>query len=126
MTGLVTSGSDLFISTSAKWPCEWDAEKFLFLASDKWKSYGAVYRMTTPGHVSATTNWTEGPTTFEFTIRGTEVAIAQDGTQLVIAVLTGPLAEGVSARSELKLEKWGDGIYGRFRGAAIDGTIQGP
>ncbi len=124
VTGLVTSGPDLFISTSAKWPCEWDAEKFPFLAPDKWRSYGSVYRMSMPGHFGATTNWTDGPTTIEFTIRGAEVSIAQDGKQLASAALTGPLAERVSALTDLKLAKWGDGIYGRFSGTAIDGTIK--
>ncbi|MBC8356176.1 MAG: hypothetical protein H8E66_29720 [Planctomycetes bacterium] len=124
VTGLVASGPDLFISTSAKWPCEWDAKSFPFLAPDKWKSYGSVYRMSMPGHLGATTNWTEGPTTIEFTIRGTEVSIAQDGQQLVSATLTGPLAERLNALSDLKPAIWGDGIYGRFNGAAIDGTIK--
>ena len=50
VTSLVTIGRDLFISTSAKFPCEWNAEQFPFLAPDKWKSYGSVYRMTMPGH----------------------------------------------------------------------------
>lgn len=123
VTSLVTSGTDLFISTSAKWPCEWDAEKFPFLAPDKWKAYGSVYRMTMPGHLGATTKWTDGPTTIEFTIRGAEFAIAQDGEQLAAATATGPLAERLRGMTGLEPAKWGDGIYGKFRGKVIEGTM---
>jgi len=121
VTSLVTSGTDLFISTSAYSPWEWDAKKYPFLAPDKWKSYGTVHRMTMPGHLGATTKWTDGPTVVEFTIRGSEITIAQDGKRLASTTLTGPLAEQLRAVSGLKNVKWGDGIYGRFSGKAIDG-----
>ena len=123
VTSLIPSGPDLFIATSAKWPCDWDAEKFPFLARDKWKSYGTVYRMTMPGHLGAVTEWTDGPTTIEFTISGSEITIAQDGKRLAATTLTGPLAERLSALSKLKNINWGDGIYGRFSGSAIEGSI---
>ena len=58
-TSLIPSGPDLFIATSAKWPCDWDAQKFPFLAPDNWESYGKVYRVTMPGHLGAATHWTE-------------------------------------------------------------------
>ena len=124
VTSLIPTGPDLFVATSAKWPCEWNAEKFPFLAPDKWKSYGSVYRTTMPGHLGAVTQWTDGPTTIEFTIRGSEITIAQDGKQLAATTLTGPLAEHVSAMSQFSNIKWGDGIYGRFSGAAIDGNVK--
>ncbi len=53
ITSLVTSGSDLFVSTSAKAPCQWDPDRFPFLAGNKWKAYGAVYQLTMPGHLGA-------------------------------------------------------------------------
>jgi len=93
VTSLVTCGPDLFISTSAKWPAEWDANKFPFLAPEKWKSYGSVYRLTMPGHLGAAIKWTDGPTKLEFTIRGSKVSIAQDGEKLAAVTLTGPLAK---------------------------------
>jgi len=124
VTSLIPSGRDLFIATSAKWPCDWDAEKFPFLAPDKWKSYGTVYRMTMPGHLGAPTQWTDGPTTIGFTIRGSEITIAQDGKQLAATTLTGPLAERLRALSQLSNVKWGDGIYGRFSGMVIDGNVK--
>jgi hypothetical protein len=126
VTSLVCCGPDLFISTSAKSPCQWDPKQFPFLAPDKWKSYGAVYRMTMPGHLSATTNWTEGPTTIEFTIRGSDIAITQDGQELAAATLSDPLAGRTRALTQLKNVQWGNGIYGRFNGTAINGTVSTP
>ena len=32
-----------------------------------------------PGHLGATTKWTDGPTTIEFTIRDSDMTIAQVG-----------------------------------------------
>ena len=124
VTSLVTNGEDLTISTSAKWPCEWDAKKFPFLAAKKWKSYGSVYRMTMPGHLSATTKWTDGPTRFEFTIRGSEITITQDGRPLAATTLTGAPAKHIRGFSGLKNATWGKGIYGRFRGISIGGRIE--
>lgn len=126
VTSLVTSGPDLFISTSAKWPAEWDANKFPFLAPEKWKSYGSVYRLTMPGHLGAATKWTDGPTKVEFTIRGSRISIAQDGEPLAAFTLTGPLAERLATMTRLKNLRWGDGIYGRFSGKAIDGVVNVP
>jgi hypothetical protein len=122
VTSLVTSSTDLFISTSAYSPWEWNAEKYPFLAPDRWKSYGTVYRMAMPGHLGAATKWTDGPTVMEFTIRSSEITIAQDGKRLATTKLTGPLAERLRSVSKLKNVKWGNGIYGRFNGRAIDGT----
>lgn len=43
------TGPSLFVSTSAKSPMEWQPENFPFLAPEKCKSYGEVYRLTMPG-----------------------------------------------------------------------------
>lgn len=123
VTSLIANGPDLFISTSAKSPYEWAPKKYPFLAPEKWKSYGKVYRATMPGHLAAPTKWTDGPTTIEFMIRGREIAIQQDGKLLATATLTGLLAEQLGKVTELKNAKWGDGIYGRFGGATIKGSI---
>ena len=123
VTSLVANGPDLFVSTSAKSPCRWDAERFPFLAPDKWKSYGSVYRITMPGHLGAPTRWTDGPTALEFTIRGADVTISQDGRQLATTRLTGRLAERLRATAGFRGVTWGEGIYGTFRGTAIEGRI---
>ena len=123
VTSLVPSGPDLFISTSCKGPEEWKPEKFPFLAPEKWKSYGKVYRVTIPGHLAAPTKWTDGPTTIEFIIRGAELIIQQDGKRLATTTLTGSLAEQLGKVKQFKNIKWGDGIYGRFGGVSIKGEI---
>lgn len=124
VTSLVTSGPDLFVATSAKDPCEWDAGKFSFLAPDKWKSYGTVYRLTTPGHLGASTAWTTGSTAFELTLSDKSMSISQDGRKLTETTVTGPLAERLRSVSRLKPVRWGEGIYGRFSGPKLDGMVR--
>ena len=92
VTSLVPSGPDLFIATSAKAPRLWEPGKYPFLTPDKWRSYGKVYRATMPGHLSASTKWTDGPTKLEFIIREREMSIRQDGDLLATSPLTGSLA----------------------------------
>ncbi len=123
VTSLITSGADLFISTSAKSPYEWNPKPFPFLAPDKWKSYGKVYRTTMPGHLAAPTKWTDGPTTIEFIIQGSKIAIDQDGKRTAATNVTGAIAEQLGKLKRLKDVEWGDGIYGSFGGASIKGTI---
>lgn len=123
VTSLVTSGTDLFVATSAKDPCEWDANRFPFLAPDNWKSYGTVYRLTTAGHLGANTTWTTGPTKFELSVRGNVMAISQDGRKLAETTVKGQLAEQLQAVTQLKTVRWGDGIYGRFAGAQLQGRV---
>jgi hypothetical protein len=123
VTSLVTGGDSLFVSTSAKSPSVWNPEQNPFLAPDKWKSYGTVYRLTMPGHLSATTKWTDGPTTLEFTIRDASIKILQDGHPLATATVTGPLAEQLGSLKKLKPVKWGTSIYGKYGGKSIQGTL---
>ncbi|HUE86478.1 MAG TPA: hypothetical protein VMO26_10410 [Vicinamibacterales bacterium] len=123
VTSLVTSGDSLFVSTSAKDPCEWNPDQNPFLAPDKWKSYGSVYRLTMPGHLGASTAWTNGPTKLDLTIRGAELSIAQDGKQLATAPVPGPLGEKLRRLSKLKPVQWGNGLYGKFSGNRLEGTV---
>ena len=123
VTSLIPNGPDLFLSTSSKGVDKWKPQEFPFLAPEKWKSYGKVYRVTMPGHLAAATAWTDGPTTIEFIIRGPEVVIRQDGQRRASTTLTGALAEQLNKLKELKNVTWGDGIYGRFGGVSIEGNI---
>jgi hypothetical protein len=123
ITSLVTSGDSLFVSTSAKYPCEWNAEAFPFLADDKWKSYGSVYRMKVPGHLGAKAEWTSGATVFEFTVSGREMTISQDGKRIGSTVISGTLAQKLEQPPKLKPVRWGAGIYGGFNGLRIDGKL---
>lgn len=123
ITSLVTSGDSLYVSTSAKGPSEWEPERYPFLAPDRWKSYGAVYRVTTPGHLGAATAWTDGPTTFELSIQGRRMTIAQDGERLATADVAGPLGDKLPGLARLKPIRWGDGLYGRFSGVTLEGDV---
>ncbi len=120
VTSLVASGPDLFVSTSAKSPFEWDPQSFPFLAPDKWKSYGKVYRLTIPGHLAAPTKWTDEKTTLQFTIQGSQIAIHQDGRQIAETTVTGSLGEQLRKLERLKNLTAGSGIYGSFGGVSIE------
>ena len=124
VTSLVPSGPDLFISTSSKAPFEWDAEKHPFLAPDKWTSYGKVYRANMPGHLSASTKWTDGPTKLEFVIGERKMSIWQDGVLLATSSLIGALAEQTDKAGSLNDVTWGSGIYGPSGCAALEGVIR--
>ena len=123
ITSLVTSGDSLFVSTSAKYPCEWNADTFPFLAEEKWKSYGSVYRMKIPGHLGAKAEWTSAATVFEFTVSGREMTISQDGKRIGSTTISGALAKKLERQPKLKPVRWGTGIYGGFNGLRIDGKL---
>lgn len=122
VTSLVTSGDSLFVSTSAKGPSAWSPKENPFLAPEKWKSYGAVYRVAMPGHLGAATAWTDGPTTLALTIRGNRMSIAQDGKPLATTTVTDRLGDMLRGLGKLKPVRWGEGIYGRFNGVALKGS----
>ncbi|MCK5805525.1 MAG: hypothetical protein KAI66_22020 [Lentisphaeria bacterium] len=125
VTSLVASEGALFISTSAKWPCKWDAKTAPFLAPDKWKSYGTVHRMVMPGQLSAVTKWTNRPIQIEFVVNGAEITIVQDGKQLAQTTLSGALGESLKTMTKLDKISWGSGIYGPFNGLTIKGSTSG-
>ena len=125
VTSLVANGADLFVSTSSKGVDKWNPEAFPFLAPEKWKSYGKIYRVTIPGHLAAPTKWTNGPTRLEFIISDDEITITQDGARLATTRLDGPLAEQLGKLKHFKTIQWGSGIYGHFDGVSLRGTIAG-
>jgi hypothetical protein len=124
VTSLIPNGVNLIAATSAKSPFEWDAKAFPFLAPEKWKSYGMVYRLTMPGHLDVPTRWTDGPTTLEFTIDSEAIVITQDGERLVSKRLSGPEAKWLGSVKKLSEVTWGNGIYGRYGGVAIEGDFE--
>jgi len=126
VTSLVPSGSNLFIATSAKSPYEWKPDKYPFLTPDKWKSYGKIYRATMPGHLSASTKWTEGPTKLEFVIGDGKMSIRQDSVVLATTRLTGSMVERIGNVGSLKGVKWGSGIYGPQGCVSLKGVISNP
>lgn len=123
VTSLVPHGSDLFVSTSAKDPCVWDEKRAPFLAPENWKSYGSVFRLSMPGHAGGATNWTDGPTRFEFRISGDSMTIRQDGRQIAKAKVAGSPCDKTFETEKIV---WGKGLYGPFGGKLIETELIRP
>jgi hypothetical protein len=123
VTSLIPNGASLIAATSSKSPAPWEADAFPFLGPEKWKSYGTVYRLSMPGHLGAPAKWTEGPTTFSFLIDSNRMAISQDGKPLADAALPEDLAAPLRRVKGLDDLKWGSGVYGRFAGVGINGSV---
>ncbi|HPA44786.1 MAG TPA: hypothetical protein PLG59_12270 [bacterium] len=117
VTSLVVLGPSLMISTSAKWPSEYDS-KFAFLSDDRWKEYGAVTRLDIPGHLSAPLRWTDGPTELRFIIKDNRMRIVQDA-QVLAEVGIPEQWDVVTDTAPFKSIMWEDGIYGPFGGATL-------
>ena len=76
-----------------------------------------------PGHLTASTKWTDGTTKLEFTIQAGQMAIHQDGRQIAVTSVAGSLGKNLKQFKTVKNVKWGEGIYGRFGGASLDGRV---
>ncbi len=111
VTSLVPLGDALFISTSSKGGTPWEP-KFAFLANDKWKEYGKVYRYRKPGSLAAHTEWKNDPTTLEFQFTGDRMTIRQDGKQLGSTQFKAKPAAAIAPQKT----QWGQGVFGKFRG----------
>ena len=81
VTSLVPMGNAMYISTSSKGGYVYEP-KYTFLANEKWKEYGSVYKVIRPGALAVATQWTTGKTNFEFKIRQGNIEIYQDGKLL--------------------------------------------
>jgi len=120
VTSLVPLGQSLYVSTSAKSPVEWQPE-YTFVGDDRWLEYGVVYRLTTPGSLSAPVRWTGEPTRLEFICGENGMAIVQDGRRLAAGPpldMTGTV--GVSGEDVT----WGRGVFGQYGGLTLDGQIE--
>ncbi len=122
-TSLVSVGDSLYVSTSTKGPGEWKPE-YEFVGDDKWKEYGTVHRLKTPGHLSASLQWQDGPMELQFVISGDELRIMQDGKELGSAKLGAELAAAIATAGGPADVKWGSGVFGQFAGAALDGSVE--
>jgi hypothetical protein len=117
VTSLVTNGPHLFVATSAKSPAEWDPQKASWLVPEKWKSYGSVYRITVPGHLSVAAKWTDGPTTFEFGFSDHKLTVYQDGELLGESAIPEQWSAGL--RFSADAIQFGEGLHGPFKGRSI-------
>src|SRR5690606_9393766 len=102
------------------------SQKYPFLAPDRWRSYGRVYRATMPGHLSAPAAWTDGPTTLEILIRDGQMSIRQDAVVLGTSQLSESLDGLTRQAGSLAEMKWGSGIYGPHGGVSLTGRLLSP
>ena len=121
VTSLIPNDNGLYTATSAKYPCEWNPEKFPFL-KEKWQSYGSVYRLVTPGHLGATVRWTKGASKLELAIANGKMRVTQDGQEIGATELPADFAKQVEAAAFSNVQ-WGRGIYGRFSGPRLVGEL---
>lgn len=123
VTSLVTLDGDLYVSTSAKHPCDWDPQSNPFLAPELWKSYGSVYRLNGPGHLSAPVKWTDGPTRLDFIVTEQALTISQDGRVLASTPISGDVSEQIANRlahsNAWSAATYGQGLYGPFGGREV-------
>jgi len=119
VTSMIPSGEALYVSTSAKSSAPYEP-RFGFLTDDQQKDYGAIYRLTRPGHLSVHTDWKTGPTTFELTLARDRMSVSQDGRPLGSTPVDPDLTAGLA----LGEVSWGKGVYGAFRGEIVEKTIQ--
>jgi len=124
VTSLIPWGDSLIASTSAKWPRKWEPA-FDFLADGKWMEYGAVTRLTTPGSLSVPVRCTPEPTELRFTLGSDGLSITQDGELLGTAALAPDVAAAIAA-GELGDVTWGEGIFGAYGGAKLEGKVERP
>ena len=122
VTSLVPVRDTLVVGTSAKWPCDWKPE-FAFVGDGKWKDYGAIYRLRTPGNLSVPLAWTDGKTTLTCDVTTAGLRVSQDGKVLGTATLDGPLGALTRSVSKLVDVTWGDGVFGPFAGKSVTGTV---
>jgi len=118
LTSLVPSGDTLLASTSAKWPIPLD-EPPDFMAPAALAEYGSIVAIQTPGCVSAPVHWTDGATSFEFTVAADRMSISQNGLPLASCTLDPETTAALSRVDGLVDLRSGTGVYGPFGGASV-------
>ncbi len=115
ITSLVPLNDSLFISTSSKGGSKYEP-KFKFLSSKQAKEYGTVHQLRRPGALVVKTNWTEGPTSFEFRLKDGKMTVLQDGKPLVGFAATPQQSSESLAGAKLTT---GQGTFGPLRGKIV-------
>lgn len=121
ITGMIPHGDSLLLSTSSKGTVEWKDE-YGFLTDEQRREYGAVLRLRMPGNLAAQIEWQDRPIKLDFTMRGDELVIRQDGEKLASAKLPA----GFDADFTDATFKWGGGVFGPLRGTLTSQVFQGP
>ncbi|MBO49908.1 MAG: hypothetical protein CMJ69_03880 [Planctomycetaceae bacterium] len=102
------------MSTSAKGTYEW-YDKYEFLTDAERREYGAVLKMTMPGHLSAVVQWTGKLLSLEFLVYADRLVVRQDGREIGASrfVLSDP-----RRLRNVKTTR-GKGIFGPLAGKLI-------
>lgn len=119
VTSMVPWGDSLYIATSAKASTPYEP-KFRFLAGDKWREYGRVYRLRQPGTLAVLTRWKGGPTTFDIEFGPERLSVEQDGQSLGTLQLD---PNGWGFQGPLRIE-WGKGVFGPLRGKIVERQVK--
>jgi hypothetical protein len=117
ITGMVSIGDSLFLSTSSKGTGRW-LEEYDFLSEAERREYGTVLKLSMPGHLSAVISWTGKPLTLEFLVFADRLLIRQDGREIGRSKFVPSDAKRLRS---LKTTR-GQGIFGPLRGRLLPGS----
>jgi len=118
VTSMVHSGTDLFLSTSAKSSRPWSPE-FAFLDEKARDEYGRVYRMSRPGHLAVPLRWTNGPTKIRVVLEPDSIAVYQDDRLAGRARRAAPKDRPPADVLRSSRLVGGQGLYGLSRSKAV-------
>jgi len=117
ITGMVSIGDSLFLSTSSKGTGRW-LEEYDFLSEAERREYGTVLKLSMPGHLSAVISWTGKPLALEFLVFADRLLIRQDGREIGRSKFVPSDAKRLRS---LKTTR-GQGIFGPLRGRWLPGS----
>jgi hypothetical protein len=114
VTSLVPWSGVLLASTANKQGTPRD-DTLEFLRDESWREYGAVHKLTLPGHISVPLVWSREPVELQFVLDARGLTVKQGGRVLG----TAPSTPGDIPR--FARVEYGSGVFGRFRGAKVEG-----
>jgi len=119
VTSLVPFGNSLYASTASKNGACFD-EEYDFLDSCAQEEYGAVYRLTLPGHAETNIPWTGAPVAFDIQITPEAMTLSADDKE-VLQLSRGNNALPYGSRARLH---WGQGIFGPLHGEILRAEVE--
>jgi outer membrane protein assembly factor BamB len=112
ITGMVSVGSDMILSTSAKGTLPRD-NRLGFLTDEVFAEYGQFYRLHLPGNLSASIAPVSGPTQLRLVLRKSRMEIYRDGKLLAQTAVPAELV----AQLRPATITWRYGVFGPFQGS---------
>lgn len=113
LTSMVMYGDSLIMGTSWKGgDTPIDREKVKDLTDEQVAEFGAIHRLTVPGHLTGVLSWKDGPTKLRFVAGDGKMTILQDGEPIATTKIDDEFLNGLSGADI----KWGEGTFGRTSG----------